>query len=163
MPIKTNPSVGKLSQAYKDALLLRLEENTRVNPESDCIEWTKSLFRGYGRTSVFNKQVRVHRLAYELAHGSIPQNLLILHKCHNRKCINVAHLATGTAKENRADCIAANRENQSFRRKLTEIQVLQIKTLLRRGWTPWKLSRVFRIQEKTVYDIRKGRIYRDVI
>lgn len=44
--------------------------------------------------------VRVHRYAYELLVGPIPEGLTIDHLCRNRPCVNPAHMETVTNKEN---------------------------------------------------------------
>jgi hypothetical protein len=67
----------------------------------DCIEWQGALSsEGYG-TLVCNKQhVYAHRLAWWLRVGPIPQDLVVDHLCHNRKCLNIQHLAIVTVEEN---------------------------------------------------------------
>lgn len=60
--------------------------------------------QGYGRLSVCaGKQVRAHRLAFELENGPIPSGLYVCHRCDNPKCCNPAHLFLGTAKQNTHD------------------------------------------------------------
>jgi len=42
----------------------------------------------------------VHRVAYEIAFGEIAPGLSIDHKCHERTCVNPAHLQAVTNKQN---------------------------------------------------------------
>jgi hypothetical protein len=44
--------------------------------------------------------ILAHRLAWELAHGPIPEGMQIDHVCRNRACINVAHMEVVTPSQN---------------------------------------------------------------
>jgi hypothetical protein len=58
-----------------------------------CWEWTGSLtYQGYGQFTIERKNVRTHRLAYELAGGELDETLVLDHLCRNRACCNPAHL-----------------------------------------------------------------------
>jgi hypothetical protein len=57
---------------------------------------------GYGVTSRGGRGTRVyvHRLAWELERGPIPDGLEIDHLCEVRGCVNVRHMALVTHREN---------------------------------------------------------------
>lgn len=60
---------------------------------SDCVEWHKSCQpSGYGQTFRDGRVVYAHRVAYEDAHGPIPDGLTVHHTCGRRNCVNVEHL-----------------------------------------------------------------------
>lgn len=74
---------------------------SRVVPGNGCcIVWTGlTTYNGYGRIRVGGKgtpMMRVHRAAYELRVGPIPEGLQIDHLCRNRRCVNPAHLEAVT-------------------------------------------------------------------
>ena len=66
-----------------------------------CWIWTSSVVRGYGTFAVqTRKDVKAHRLAYEMWVGPIPEGLQIDHLCDNKLCVNPDHLKPATAREN---------------------------------------------------------------
>lgn len=84
---------------------VRLKRRLVADPETGCLNWTGPVVHnGYGQIGYQeNKQkrlVRVHRLAYELAKGPIPEGMQIDHLCRNRRCCNPAHLEAVTPKVN---------------------------------------------------------------
>lgn len=70
---------------------------------SECILWTGPSFETHG--NVYGrvpgkKMVLAHRVAYENKFGTIPEELVIDHKCRNGLCINPDHLEAVTNIEN---------------------------------------------------------------
>jgi hypothetical protein len=69
----------------------------RTVRDGDCLRWTGSKTKtGYGRIGHEGKTKSVHRVAYELAKGPIPEGLEIDHLCRVRDCVNPAHLEAVT-------------------------------------------------------------------
>lgn len=79
----------------------RFYARCEVDPASGCHNWTGSLnSKGYGRLMVDNVRRAAHRVAFQLAGGTIPDGLQIDHLCRNRRCVNPAHLEPVTNREN---------------------------------------------------------------
>ena len=74
----------------------------RVRREGDCIVWDGHVNQhGYGRINVGGNRRRVvHHLAWEQAHGPVPDGMEVDHVCFNRACINVRHLRVVTRSDN---------------------------------------------------------------
>lgn len=78
----------------------RLEEQRRIT-DSGCWEWTGRLHpKGYAYIGTGGSLRHVHRVAYELWVGPIPDGLQLDHLCRNRCCFNPAHLEPVTREEN---------------------------------------------------------------
>jgi hypothetical protein len=81
----------------------------KVYKTSDCWIWTGALTKsGYGHMVVNGKVIDSHRISYELFHGKIPDGMLIMHSCDNKKCVNPDHLKIGTYSENMKDWHSKN-------------------------------------------------------
>ena len=94
-----------------------------IDQSSGCWEWNGQVgHNGYGLLTVRGKPWRAHRYSYFLKYGSIPDGMMILHSCDNRRCVNPEHLRIGTAKDNAADAIARGRFRQNFATRNNKIE-----------------------------------------
>lgn len=99
----------KPTQPIDERLAARLEAQP-----NGCLEFTGFLnSKGYGRINGeiggTNKQWFAHRAAWMLAHGPIPDGMVVCHHCDNPPCCNVEHLFLGTPTDNIRDMIAKGR------------------------------------------------------
>src|ERR1700741_3016734 len=80
--------------------------------ENGCHEATNTQTKnGYVRVKRDGVVWYAHRLSWVSKNGPIPNGLFVLHKCDNRKCINVDHLFLGTLQDNYDDMRNKNRGN----------------------------------------------------
>ena len=86
---------------------------SHVEKTETCWLWTAKTSDGYGLMRLRGRMVLVHRLAYELLVGPIPERLQLDHVrergCDHRNCVNPAHLEPVTSRENslRGDTVNA--------------------------------------------------------
>lgn len=73
----------------------------RIDRSGACWLWTGNTNdKGYGYITNNGKRVRVHRVAYVLEHGLIPEGMQVDHSCRVRNCVNPIHLRLATNKQN---------------------------------------------------------------
>ncbi len=66
---------------------------------------------GYGKLRIgHTKDYSAHRLSFMIFNGEIPDNLCVLHKCDNRRCVNPEHLWIGTKRDNTLDMVIKGRQ-----------------------------------------------------
>ena len=131
-----------------------------------CWPWHAAIDKdGYGRFELpGHRQATVHRFAYELAIGPIPEGRSVLHHCDNRSCVRPDHLFVGTHTDNMQD---AKRKGRKYGRhpahaKLTAEQVHVIREDLRKGISPRSLASQYHVCVGTIYFIREGATWRTV-
>lgn len=82
----------------------------QVSQVGGCLEWTGALGTdGYGRIQIARRKWSVHRLAWMLHRGHIPDGLCVMHTCDNPRCVSINHLRLGTHLENMMDRDAKGR------------------------------------------------------
>ena len=109
---------------------------SRLAIQGDCLVWTGPRDpKGYGMMGACGRsQVRVHRIAWQLANGPIPEGLCVCHRCDNPPCCKVEHLFLGTVADNNWDRVHKGRHHRTAPRgedqwlaRLTEEQVRAIR------------------------------------
>ncbi len=143
-----------------------------IDDSDVCWEWQGAIMTsGYGNLSVGNPTSKnffrtgAHRYSYELFNGKIPEGHYVCHKCDNKKCVNPAHLFTGTATENMQDALKKGRMplgSKKVESKLNEDQVREIKVLAKKGIKGATLAKWFKIYPTVIYKILRGEIWKHV-
>lgn len=119
-----------------------------------CHIWTgAAAANGYAHVRIDGAQVGVHRLAFEEAHGRIPEGMEIDHRCFVTLCVNAEHLEAVTS--------AVNIERRRST-KLTRAAVLEIRRAAAKGATPTALGRRFGVSASAVHSVIKRRTWQHV-
>lgn len=79
----------------------RIVGKFKMSHPDECWPWLAGKdSNGYGHMYDGQRQIRAHRLAWELFVGPIPSGLHIDHLCRNHSCVNPGHLEPVTSREN---------------------------------------------------------------
>jgi hypothetical protein len=131
-----------------------------VEKTDTCWLWKASLNTyGYGCFWWNKKQWQAHRVAWIIAHGHIPEKLL-LHSCDNPRCVNPDHMREGTQKDNMLDKTSRKRQavgERAGQAKLKEQQVLEIIEKHKNGQSMESLGRDYGVSATAVKYIVIGR------
>jgi len=126
----------------------------------DCWQWTGSTTHktGYGQMKWDGRLQVASMIAWQLAHGVIPEGLLVLHKCDNRLCVNPNHLFLGTSQDNMDDMKRKGRscDNNGERNpaaKLKELQVGEIRKKYSQGIKQYKLGQEYGVTRQAIWQI----------
>lgn len=136
--------------------------------KTPCWVWTGSKNQGgYGQFRIEGKTLKAHRWSYAFHKGPIHDDLHICHKCDNRPCVNHNHLFPGTRLDNMRDCAQKGRRpimrgELNGRKKLTEIQVLDIRSRTYYYGLMAVLSREFNVTSVLISKIRNRGLWKHV-
>ncbi len=129
-----------------------------------CLMWTKCVDKnGYGRVTIERKTLRVHRVAWELVHGPIPEDKAVQHLCNTPACSNVSHLVLGDCKANHDYMKACGRapigDRNGRHTKPDKRAVLDedaVRTIRASTLSDTELARNLRVNRSTVRKVRDG-------
>ncbi|ATW62961.1 endonuclease [Corynebacterium phage phi674] len=156
--------------AFSDKDISRFWRHIDVQGENECWNWLKSgashgygMFNFGGRATV--KKLRAHRVAYSLASGEFPPEMVVRHICDNPKCCNPKHLELGTKAENSADMVQRGRSYKQPGRRLAKLNAQDVVNLRRRaktGETVLSLATEYGIHERTARYAIMGKTWKSV-
>jgi hypothetical protein len=142
---------------------------------------------GYGQVTVRpGVSQGVHRTAWELAAGPVPEGMSVLHVCDNPPCVRNdgegwyevngvrrprrGHLFLGTKADNRADMVAKGRrrtvtargeQHRNARLSAEDVREIRARYAMGEGSCA-RLAREFGVSATTVHLIVRGRAWRHV-
>jgi len=107
--------------------------------------------------------MHVHRVAWEIFRGPIPEGKWVLHApheiCGSTQCVNPEHLKLGTAKENTADSIrdGTQKGGQCKPVKYSDALVVKIRAERAEGLGYKQLGAKYGIHPEYVRDLVRGK------
>lgn len=140
----------------------------KVDKSGDCWEWTAYTERiGYGKFGVGGKRTALaHRVSWYIAHGFLPADMCVCHRCDNRKCVRPDHLFLGSIADNARDKAEKGRSSRlpgemHPRAILSEVQVREIRRRFDAGERcTANFAKEFGVGPGTLYAIGRRRIWK---
>ena len=153
---------------------------SKVDKTDGCWVWTgaKSKVKvvngvekgsaGYGVLKVNGKYYSAHRRSYEIANGTIPEGMMVLHKCDNRACVNPDHLYLGTQADNMRDMVARERRKGSGtgerngRSKISQVQANEIRAIYAAAkMSQIKIGKLYGVSQFAISAIVRNKRYKE--
>lgn len=148
---------------FGSATLARFE--AKIDRQGDCHIWMAYTDkRGYGHLNVRGQPYLATRVAYKLATGEDPKELLVCHRCDNPSCVNPDHLFLGTNADNMRDRDAKGRvargsnsgPNRRGSGKLNEAVVIEIKRAISNGARTSDMAKQYGVGQPQISNIKHG-------
>lgn len=108
------------------------------------------------------KFIHLHRYIYLTQIGTIPEGIVVRHKCDNPLCINPEHFELGTQIDNIQDMVdrrrnASNIGEKNPRAILKESDVIKILSLFKNGMRYGDIAKQYKVEVSTVKKIVYGK------
>lgn len=146
----------------------RFELKFNKGTEDECWEWLAARTHfGHGKIMVCPETksfAPAHRVAYSLYVGTIPEGMVVRHKCDNPGCVNPKHLVVGTQKDNARDALYRGRlqnrvvgtgENHGHA-KFTDEEVNEMRVFRAQGKTTVEIAEIFGATQSYVSKVCRG-------
>ncbi|MCY4058856.1 MAG: HNH endonuclease signature motif containing protein [Gammaproteobacteria bacterium] len=132
-----------------------------------CLEWQGAKSNGYGMVVVpGERQQMAHRVAFRLAGNELPAGTVLRHLCHNRLCVTPGHLAVGSPADNARDNLTSGMPAGGCS-KLSLAMARDIRTMA--SMVPEAgmrfrelMAEHYGVHDRTVYDVLRQHVYREV-
>ena len=125
-----------------------------------CWEWSAEITKtGYGRYVIDKVGYKVHRLAWMFATGEDPGELYVLHRCHNRRCVNIEHLYLGNHNQNMRDMVKSGRVSKGETHRFAKITEQTAREIYESEGSYNQLADRFGVSYSLVYRIKNKRTW----
>lgn len=142
----------------KKSLYERFIEKIGPVNENGCRLWLGATARnGYGNFGIAGgKTINVHRLAYMIFIGAIPDGMDVCHTCDVRRCVNQDHLFLGTRLENIQDMVKKGRGCRGEKQGASKLTESQVREIMASKETGISLAKKYGVGPQQISRIKNG-------
>ena len=132
--------------------------------DDECWTWQAATAREYGVFYFQGRQTYAHRVSAFWAGlmSSVRDKVIVRHKCDNPRCVNPAHLETGTQADNINDCKKRGRictGKDRWNSKLSEKKAIQIRELLRCKVKQKYIAAMYGVSHQAISNVKQKRTW----
>jgi hypothetical protein len=133
----------------------------------ECWPWQGEIAEnGYGRLFIGGKKRRIqaHVYSYQLHGGILKDQLLALHTCNNKSCVNPKHLYAGTTLQNAQDAVRNGRYRNGEANGNSKLTIDKVRFIRANGdlYTHAQLARIVGVSSTQVHNILHRITWRSV-
>lgn len=155
---------------YGPEVTKRSRFEKKVERTEGCWEWRGYRAGGYGVLRSGSRPGRLelaHRLAWEFANGSIPEGLVVCHRCDNPGCVRPDHLFVGSLADNVHDMDAKARRGryrggEHHNAHFTDDDIRSIRSRVAAGETAVAIGREYGVSKVAIGHIVHRRNWKHV-
>lgn len=142
--------IDKISESDK----ARFWNKVDVRGQNECWNWNSRIRNsGYGVMWWYGQGVSAHRLSWTIHSGPIPDGLLVLHNCDNKRCVNPNHLYLGTSGDNMIDTLNRVHPKSGRVSMFSASDIEHIKELRKEGKTQKEIAEVYKCSRTHILHI----------
>lgn len=164
----TKPSLESvlLTATASDLLVLeaRFKAGFSIPVDADsCWLWNGPLSpRGYGKFFFKKRHFRASRIAYFLANGAMPDDMMVCHHCDTPRCVRASHLFLGTHQDNHSDRDRKGRNTHGENHLSAKLTVADVRAIRADPRSGPKIGAAYNVASTQIYNIKKRRTWKHV-
>lgn len=143
--------------------IARFWSHVRVVSPGKCWYWMAFADDGeVGQFKIDGKAEIASRVAYRLAHGDIPDGMVVRHTCDTPLCCNPKHLLIGTHADNVQDRVSRDRSARGEENGRAKLTADAVRLIRRSPLSDEYFAKRFNVDRSSVTAARKGLTWKHI-
>uniref|UniRef100_A0A6H1ZVK7 Putative homing endonuclease n=1 Tax=viral metagenome TaxID=1070528 RepID=A0A6H1ZVK7_9ZZZZ len=131
----------------------------------ECWNWDAHIGSdGYGQFWFKGKLIHAHRVAWMIRNDFyIPDGMIVLHTCDNKRCVNPYHLKLGTYSDNMKDTMDRSSYRMGRISRFYDGEVWLMQRLYNGGISQHKIAKIFKTSQGHISSLLSGKKGQNVL